>query len=337
MPVESKTILMFSKLGVVTLLMILSELVNPTLARAQDPEFTQFYANPLYLNPAMAGTNRCPRFVSNYRNQWPAISGTFVTYSASYDQHVDILSGGIGVLVTQDRAGEGTLNTLNASLIYSYHLAVSKSFSIKVGFQGTYHQKSVDWSKLTFGDMIDAKYGFIYKTNEVQPGSTTVSTVDFSAGILGYSKSFFIGGAVHHILEPNEGFFGPSPLPMKFTGHAGAVIPIGPQQKGRNKGAPQSSISPNVLFRMQKDFQQLNLGVYVTKGPIVGGIWYRNSDSFILLVGVQQGFFKFGYSYDVTVSKLSNATAGSHEISLALLFDCKPRTKKFRPLSCPSF
>ena len=338
MPVESKTIVTFGKLGVVGLLIVLSELINPTLACAQDPEFTQFYANPLYLNPAMAGTHRCPRFVSNYRNQWPAISGTFVTYSASYDQHVDVLSGGLGVLVTQDRAGEGTLNTLNASLIYSYHLAVTKSFSIKVGFQGTYHQKSVDWNKLNFGDMIDAKFGFINKTQEVQP-STTVSSVDFSAGILGYSKSFFLGGAVHHILEPNESFYtaGKSPLPMKFTGHAGAVIPIGAPQRGRGKGTPQSSISPNVLFRMQKDFQQLNLGVYVTKGPIVGGLWYRNSDSFILLVGVQQGFFKFGYSYDVTVSKLSNATAGSHEISLALLFDCKPRTKKFRPLSCPSF
>ncbi|MFT4523977.1 MAG: hypothetical protein ACI85F_000118, partial [Bacteroidia bacterium] len=50
---------------------------------AQDPQFTQFYANPLYLNPAFAGSKRCPRVVMNYRNQWPAISGTFVTYSAS--------------------------------------------------------------------------------------------------------------------------------------------------------------------------------------------------------------------------------------------------------------
>ena len=28
---------------------------------AQDPQFSQFYANPLYLNPAFAGTARCPR------------------------------------------------------------------------------------------------------------------------------------------------------------------------------------------------------------------------------------------------------------------------------------
>src|SRR6185295_17434324 len=58
---------------------------------AQDPEFTQFYANPLYLNPAFAGTARCPRICLNYRNQWPGISGTYVTYSASYDQHFDAI------------------------------------------------------------------------------------------------------------------------------------------------------------------------------------------------------------------------------------------------------
>src|SRR2546423_3472250 len=86
-------------------------------ALAQDPEFTQFYANPLYLNPAFAGSSRCPRLNLNYRNQWPALTGTFVTYSASYDQHFDEISGGLGLLVLNDKAGEGTLTTTNASLI----------------------------------------------------------------------------------------------------------------------------------------------------------------------------------------------------------------------------
>ena len=46
-------------------------------SRAQDPEFTQFYANPIYLNPAMAGTHGCPRLNLNHRNQWPSLSGAF--------------------------------------------------------------------------------------------------------------------------------------------------------------------------------------------------------------------------------------------------------------------
>src|SRR5436190_2720521 len=93
---------------------------------AQDPEFTQFYANPLYLNPAFAGSTRCPRISLNYRNQWPALSGTFVTYTASYDQHVEALGGGLGLLVLNDKAGEGTLTTANISAVYAYQLNVTR-------------------------------------------------------------------------------------------------------------------------------------------------------------------------------------------------------------------
>jgi type IX secretion system PorP/SprF family membrane protein len=311
--------------------------------KAQDPEFTQFYANPLYLNPAFAGSMRCPRVVMNYRNQWPRINGTYVTYSASYDQHVEAISGGLGFIVTNDQAGQGTLNTTNVSAIYSYYLPVTREFSFKAGFQAGYAQKSVDWEKLNFGDMIDPQMGFSRETNEARP-NTTVSNVDFSAGILGYSKSFYIGAAAHHLLEPDESFGdGLSPLPMKITAHTGAIIALADNPRNRRRRTrgknvlPESSISPNVLYRRQGDFQQLNLGLYVTKGPVVGGLWYRNQDAFIVLVGIQTPNFRFGYSYDVTISKLSNATAGSHELSMTVQFDCRPKKKKFVPVSCPSF
>ena len=103
----------------------------------QDPEFTQFYANQLYLNPAFAGSSYCPKLSLNHRNQWPGISGSFVTSSASYDQHIDALSGGIGLLVVNDRAGEGTLNTVSVSGIYSYELQVTRKFTMRAGIQGT--------------------------------------------------------------------------------------------------------------------------------------------------------------------------------------------------------
>lgn len=296
---------------------------------AQDPEFTQFYANPLYLNPALAGTSRCPRVNLNYRNQWPGIAGTYITYSASYDQHIDVIAGGLGLLVTNDNAGQGTLRTLNVGAMYSYLLNVSREFSLKFGAQATFFQKSIDWSRLTFGDMIDARRGFVYSTNEL-PNLAKRSGVDFSAGVLGFSKRYFIGFAAHHLTEPNEGLLGDSKLPMKLTGHAGAVFPVGDKNN-------QTSVSPNVLFQKQQDFQQLNLGMYFTRGGIVAGLWYRNQDSFIAVVGFQQHFFKVGYSYDVTISKLTNATAGSHELSFALQFECKPKKKKFRLVSCPSF
>ena len=157
-----------------------------------------------------------------------------------------------------------------------------------------------------------------------------MALADFSAGVLGYSKRYFFGFAANHLTKPDEGLLGVSRLPMKITAHAGANLPIG------DKGS-QTFISPNVLYQKQQDFQQLNLGLYVNKGSIVAGLWYRNQDSFIAVIGFQQHFFKVGYSYDVTISKLTNATAGSHEISFSLQFECKPKKKKFRLVSCPSF
>ncbi len=296
---------------------------------AQDPEFTQFYANPLYLNPAMAGTAICPRFSLNYRNQWPAISGTYVTYSASYDQHFEGIKGGLGILVYDDRAGQGTLNTFSASGMYSYLLNVTRKFSLKFGLQATYFEKSIDWSKLTFGDMIDERMGFVYNTREV-PGKAKVSNADFSAGLFGYTKRFYFGFAANHLTQPNEGLISTSKLPMKITVHAGALFAIGDKRN-------EVTISPNILYQQQKDFKQLNLGVYATKGSIVGGLWYRNQDAFIALIGFQQPRFKIGYSYDITTSKLTNATAGSHEISCSLVLHCKPKKKKVKTVNCPAF
>ncbi len=303
-------------------------------ATAQDPQFTQFYANPLYLNPAFAGTARCPRVVLNYRNQWPALTGTFVTTSASYDQHVEGVQGGLGLLVTHDQAGKGTLNTTTVSGIYSYQQALSRKFSIKAGFQATYFQKSLDWEKLTFGDMIDPRRGFIYQTNDVPRGGS-VGNADFSAGLLGYSDIFIVGVAVHHLTEPNESLIvGTSKLPMKITGHAGAAIPMG--MKGKY-GEAATRISPNVLYQQQAEFRQLNLGLYVDRGPITAGVWYRTRDAFIVLIGFHTDKMKFGYSYDVTTSKLTTATAGSHEVSLQLQFNCKRKNRRFRTVPCPQF
>ena len=301
--------------------------------KAQDPEFTQFYANPLYLNPAFAGAARCPRIAMNYRNQWPSLSGTFVTSSASYDQHVDGIYGGLGLIVTNDKAGEATLNTTNISAIYSYQLKINRQFSLRFGFQATFFQKSLDWNKLTFGDMIDPRRGFVYQTNDVPRGGS-ISNVDFSAGVIGYSDKFFAGFAVHHLTQPNESLItGTSPLPMKFTGHMGAKISLSNNKYSTN----DASIAPNIMYRAQGTFQQLNMGLYLTKGALTGGVWYRNKDAFIVLIGVTSEHFKFGYSYDLTVSKLGMQSGGSHELSMTLNFNCKKPVKKFRTISCPSF
>lgn len=300
--------------------------------RAQDPEFTQFYANPLYLNPALAGNKICTRAGVNYRAQWPGIYGTYSTVGVSVDKLAYKVKGGIGLVMMNDRAGKGTLNTTGVGLIYAPMVPLNKHSSISAAIQVGYWQKALNWNKLVFGDQIDPQDGAIFTTQEI-PGLSRVGNFDLAAGMVFNSDHFFAGAAVHHILEPNESFLGGnSPLPRKYTVHAGGIIPL---SKGRYED--ESFISPNLMYRQQGDFKQLNLGMYVKKGSIVGGLWYRGRDAFIVLLGIEAGHARIGYSYDVTVSKLTNASAGAHEISLGWQFSCKPPTKKYRPGICPSW
>jgi type IX secretion system PorP/SprF family membrane protein len=309
-------------------------------AKAQDPSFSQFYANPLYLNPAFAGSGVGPRFNLNYRNQWPSLAGNFVTYSASYDQYVSALSGGIGVHVLADRIGDAAFRHNQFSLMYSNNLAINQNLVLKTGFQYTFAQKSLNWTGLIFPDEIDARLG-------VQPG-TTAETLpvanmtnanmhDFSAGAILFSEMFYGGFAFHHLTQPNQSMIPPgvAPWDLKTTIHAGANFEV---IRG-SRNMPGTMLSPNIIMQFQGTARQINVGTYVTRGPIVGGLWYRFGDAFILSLGLQQNIFRFGYSYDITTSRLRAAAIGSHEISAAVQlepFERIPRRKMVK-IKCPTF
>ena len=300
----------------------------------QDLEFTQFYANPLYLNPAFAGSHGCPRINMNYRDQWPSLSGSYVSYAAAYDQYISGISGGIGVLLVNDVQAK-TINTTSGSLIYSYHTPLNRKWTLLFGAKTTWVQKTLDWSKLTFGDMIDPRKGFVYTSGDKPTNGNEVGFFDVSSGFVVYSKDFNFGVAANHLTQPNESMIGneEDPLPMRFTGHASANIPL-----NKSKYTSSTTLMPSLIYTYQNGFSQLNIGAYVKYSNMTFGAWYRSLDAFILTIGVNTGTFRVGYSYDVTASRLNNGVSGgSHEVSLGLNLNCKPKAKKFRTISCPSF
>ncbi len=302
---------------------------------AQDPIFTQFYSNPVYLNPAFAGSNKCPRIVSNFRNQWPGFSGDFITTSLTYDQYVDKIKGGLGVILMSDQVAK-TLKSNEASFVYSYHQHLSRKFTLNFGIQGTYISKSIDRSNLTFGDMIHPRRGFVLSTQDVI-NYAPVDIFDFSAGILGYTDKFYVGFATHHLTEPSFSYISTnntSFLNRRYTAHAGTEISLNSKSLFSEE---EKSLSPSVLFIKQGDFQQLNFGLYYRKGNYVVGAWYREGDSFIVTAGMNTKLLRIGYSYDLTTSQLGVYSGGSHEISIALKLYCAPKKKSLRAMSCPSF
>ena len=306
------------------------------VTQAQDPIFSQFYAAPLQINPAFAGNSFGPHVAINYRNQWPSIqSGAYTTYAASYDQYIDKANSGFGLMVLADDAGQGLIKTNRVSGLYAYRLQMDKNFFVKLGVEASFVQTRLDWDQLLFFDQIDPEVGPVspggtpFPTSEVRPDKLSNSYLDLSAGMLVYSSRFYGGLSIKHLNTPDESILGinenlDNGLPLRFTAHAGAEFKLTPGNKRR----PAAFISPNVLFMRQGDFGQLNVGAYGNNGFVFAGVWYRhaftNPDAVIFLAGVQQGIFKIGYSYDLSVSGLSGQTGGSHEISLSITMD-QPR------------
>ncbi len=294
---------------------------------AQDPVFSQFYAAPLHLNPAFAGTTYAPRITLNYRNQWPSWPNAYQTYAAAYEQSIEGLNSGVGFMLMADDAGDGVYNTTRFHAVYAYHLQFQSNFNIRFGIEAGAIQSRVDWDQLVFGDQLDELGNDPGFTQEQRPDNLNRTAFDVAAGILVHTDQFYGGVSVKHLNRPSESFLELNEntfagLPFRITVHGGAEfnLPIGNIRNG------PAFISPNLLYIKQGTFGQLNAGAYAGAGNFFGGLWYRyadeNPDAVIGLVGVRYNIFRIGYSYDVTISQLSLAeTGGTHEVSLTINFD----------------
>ena len=327
------------------------------LAFAQDPQFTQFYAAPLYLNPAFAGSALAPRITANYRNQWPAITN-YVTTMVSVDHFIDKYNSGVGLLIQNDNQGQGRIQSTDIGLQYAYQFQVSESSFVRLGLQGSYVNRSINYFGLTTGDQFTDR-GFITGSVSGDPalqgGLPTRKYVDFSTGGLFYSDWFWVGLSAHHINRPDQGFFAGAQerLPMKTSIQMGLRIPLMGFTGLADEQDREISISPVLLYKHQGKYDQLDLGAYLTYSPLTIGLYYRgipfkkydqtlnNHDAIAGLIGWRMEKFSIGYSYDLTISTLGNS-GGSHELSISYIFD-KPEgrrpgvRRRDKKLPCPKF
>ncbi len=323
-----------------------------SVASAQDPNFSQFFASPLTLNPALTGKfDGVYRVAGNFRDQWPTINSAFVTKTGSIDFGIlknrltDIDQLGVGILAMTDRAGDGVLVTNSAGLSLAYHKGLDENgyHQIGAGFQGTYTNKRLDITKVVFEDEL-TPLGFV-------PGTTgeiftnkqiNVSYVDVNAGVLysgttnGYNN-FYIGASMYHINRPKESFQGGQYLlAARTTLQAGGKIPIGSynflhvsaihsiQAKAHNTVAG-GAFSYNVN---QNEENPVNV--------FIGG-WYRFNDAAIPYIGLEFSGIHIGATYDANTSSLKPASNTRGGMEISLIYIKKPIDPNARKLNCPRF
>jgi type IX secretion system PorP/SprF family membrane protein len=315
----------------------------------QDPHFSQFYANPLYLNPAFAGTANCPRFILNFRDQYPAYPKNYLTFSGGYDQYIPEIQSGIGLLVTGNIDGKAAYQNYYAGAIYNFRVKATHQLYLQFALQGNFVYTAINWEKWKFAsDIINPSAPSEFPDNQNKYQSK--SQVDVAFGFMGYTSYLYFGLAVHHLLPLQKSFLhDPKKIwEPKWTAHVGGKVTIIQKIKDEvNFG--DIFFHPNIVFMSQGKYHYLHEGFYFNFYPLTVGTWlrhnFKNCDAFIISCGVEYKIFKIGYSYDFNLNKLER-TGGSHEVSLQIIIPCntdkmdqtpKRKSSKYSPVACPCF
>lgn len=324
--------------------------------KAQDPQFSQYYANKLWLSPAFAGSGVGPRFITSFRSQWAGIPGAFRTMNTSFDMPIYFgnVQNGIGLNVLADQAGDGALTTIQPTFQYSFLAELGDHSGLRLGLQAGIQYNSIDFYALRFpdqllnGDGTQMSQEFINRS-DISKNTRMHEEVGF--GAIYYNRYLFMGATAKHLTQPQQRFLtGASMnsvipqdsgqaidpiLPMQISGFVGGNIPLDRDLEGN------IAIIPTVLYRQQGPFQQIDAGMYFKYSPLIIGVYYRamGNDALIAIVGIEHNNLRIGYSYDYTMSDITNSVSGgSHELTLSYEFERQRKKRKPKPqMSCPEF
>ena len=295
----------------------------------------------MHLNPARTGVEQDIRRVFiNYRNQWPGIGSSFVSYSASYDQYVDFLHGGVGFRIFNDKQGEGAIQEFNLSLDYSYHLKLSRKFSLNAGFEASFAQKSLQTTGLILGDMFNPLTGEFSNLSSDFFSDYKIAYPDFTVGFAGFYNTYYGGASVAHILRPSQSLSSDqnSRISRKVMVFIGGMIPIYEKRFGKEV----VQISPNIFYLQQGNFSQLTYGMDgFFHNQLLTGISIRQNlgfqfSSLIFSAGYVTNKIRIRYSYDQQLSMptIQLPNLGAHEISCILTYGSVKKIKH-KAIKCP--
>jgi type IX secretion system PorP/SprF family membrane protein len=299
------------------------------IMRAQDFHLSLYDAAPLFLNPAMTGLIEGKmRAHAQYRNQWNSVAyKPFTTSLVSFDMPKG--RWGFGGQISNERAGIGNYNVLQAlaSVAYAVPIDKNKFHNLSFGLQAGFTQKRIEYQIYTFDNQWSTQDGGSFNkgisSNENFSGQTQFEeTVNFGA-LYYYAKQQsrinpFLGFSAFNLTQPKEAFLGgDNRLPMRFYGHTGVRINI----------SELLYCIPKVLIYQQKNITQqtyaLDAGYYFKgeKFYALAGFIFRVKDASVANFGIRKDNYIIRIAYDFNTSSLSGTskTRGAYELSLTWL------------------
>ncbi|MFY8090477.1 MAG: PorP/SprF family type IX secretion system membrane protein [Chitinophagaceae bacterium] len=316
---------------------------------AQDLNFSQYFNSPLLTNPANTGF--APDFDFrggiNYRNKWGvAQSNPYKTMSAWGDAQLlgdKLLNGwvGIGGSLLTDIAGAGNLRSTKGYLSLAYHQVLSDNSLLSGGFGVGMVQKRVDFTKLTFDNQWNGSFFDIAIPNGETFATNAVNYLDLSIG-LNYawfaSDNFYLnlGVSLQHFNRPRESFFASSNdarVAQRSNAFVNASIKLNDFW----------ILNPNLYYSNMAKTTELVGGLRAFRNlsgdgmqQLILGLYYRNGDAAIPMVGYQAGNMQLLVNYDATINSATsfNQTRGAYELSIIFNGLYKNNSKNLDALRC---
>lgn len=318
---------------------------------AQDEHFSQFFAIPMHMNPALTGAYEGTyRMTAIYRDQWNnTLESPFKTFAAGGDTRMDMNFGriktkdhfGLGLFFVSDRVTQFRASTNKISSYFAYHkrLGDKQASYLGAGLKFGIIQRNINYDNITFQDQFNQINDFDRPTAEVLPPNN-IGSLDLSIGLnyfitMDNSTRYYIGVAAHHLTEPNISYFkrlqNPNPsidlsqkLPSKYVFH----ISMDKELKYR------FDLQPRFIFQNQGEHSQYDLGTnlqYTFKSlesSLIFGLWMTaindldgaHVENITPLVGIQKGLFIFGFSYDIHLRDTFDSEFGFNTFEFSIRF-----------------
>jgi type IX secretion system PorP/SprF family membrane protein len=319
-------------------------------ARGQDPSYSQFFSSPLNINPALtANVNGDWRLIANCRDQWLRPASPYATGTISYDSKIlktKVPEGnymGLGGMLMYDQAMMGVLKSSYASINASYNVKLAETddgadHRLGMGAGITYAHQQVDYSKLDFSNQFT---GFGFDTNLPTGEAALTNMKPYLSANLGMLYSYIsdysnidIGVAGYHLNKPKQTVTNDPKqyLPARYVAHGNFGVFLN----------DKVVLNTNAIYQTQSGTRYFSiggsLGYYLSNDGeddviINGGVWYWSKNAVIPYLGLVYQNFQFGLTYDITVSKLSQASSKPTTIELSLILRSKEKIKNIIP--CP--
>jgi type IX secretion system PorP/SprF family membrane protein len=308
-----------------------------------DPHFSQYYNQPMMVNPALTGAiegdyRGSAIFRSQYGNtlQTKGMSGEVVTNKNS----------NFGLNIFNESSTDQAYSYTNAYLSYAYtgvRFGPNADHYLVLALQGGFLNRRFDPAKLQFGDQWTAGVGYQGDNSSGEVfNNTSVLSFDAGVGAAYYDAvpdkkvSFFGGVSAFHVNSPASPFLsgdGGERLPVRYSVQAGARI----------VASDLFNLVPSIIYMREGGFSEKMVGAYLQlyageQTDVIVGTNYRLGDAVIPFAGFYYKGMTVGMSYDVTVSQLSTAGThtGSFEVSLSFVGFGK-NSLKTKPFYCPRF